>query len=219
MIGIYCIEVAGSGKAYIGSSVDINKRIAEHKRKLKKGTHPNPILSNVIKKYGIDNFKHTIIEETALNILREREQYYIDTLKPYCNVCRVVKKPGIRRSVEEVETILRDYVGGLNRPQVMGKYGMSKNTFIRMVNGHTFKSLNINKELRAEARVKSQKALSDFNKIDKTKYSDKLVREIHKELHSGLSLRKAKKLYSINYSTLFQIRNRQNRFCEILKNT
>lgn len=84
--GIYQIKCNITNKIYIGHSIDIERRWNQHK--YGKG---NLLLRNAIKKYGIENFEFTILEEIDLNsdnikqILFEREQYWFDVEKPYMN--------------------------------------------------------------------------------------------------------------------------------------
>jgi GIY-YIG catalytic domain len=94
-IGIYKVVNLANNKFYIGSSVNLNRRKAEHKyrRKLKRG---NSILRNAVLKYGEDNFKFEILEileygdwatkDYINDSLSCREQYYIDTLNPQYNI-------------------------------------------------------------------------------------------------------------------------------------
>ncbi len=73
MIGIYKITNKINGKCYIGQSVDIERRLNEHKNcKVDK-----PIY-RAFKKYGIDNFTFEILEECSQEELNEKEIYYIN---------------------------------------------------------------------------------------------------------------------------------------------
>ena len=60
IMGIYKIVNTVSGKAYVGQSQNIKKRIAEHFRLLRRGKHSNPRLQNAFNKYGEDSFVWTI---------------------------------------------------------------------------------------------------------------------------------------------------------------
>lgn len=71
MIGIYKITNKVNGKIYIGQSINLNRRISEHKRY----KDPNQIIDQAIKKYGKDNFTFDIIEECQLEELNQRENY------------------------------------------------------------------------------------------------------------------------------------------------
>lgn len=69
--GIYKIECKTSKKIYVGSSIDIIRRIKEHKRKLNLGQHYNPHLQNSYNKYGKDDFIFTSLEEIDYDITRK----------------------------------------------------------------------------------------------------------------------------------------------------
>lgn len=76
--GIYWI-VGPTGKAYIGSSKNVERRLGEHARGLRRGNHGNVHLQNAVNKYGIDAFIFQPIEYCSIAQLIEREQFHIDT--------------------------------------------------------------------------------------------------------------------------------------------
>lgn len=82
--GIYKIVNKINGKFYIGSSENIKKRWARHLYDFKRNSHHNIILQRAWGKYGEPAFSFEVIEETV-NLL-EREQFYIDILKPEYNL-------------------------------------------------------------------------------------------------------------------------------------
>jgi group I intron endonuclease len=84
MKAIYQILNKKNNKFYIGSSNNIENRFRSHKYKLRKNIHHSPILQKSYNKYGKNNFEFRILEETD-NLL-EREQYYLDKLKPKYNI-------------------------------------------------------------------------------------------------------------------------------------
>ena len=87
---------------YIGSSIDYQKRKREHLRALKKGTHHSVFLQNHVNKYGILDLRMDPIEYVeGENNLIEREQFYIDSLNPCFNICRIAgRTTGIRPTAE-----------------------------------------------------------------------------------------------------------------------
>ncbi|MDO8734059.1 MAG: NUMOD3 domain-containing DNA-binding protein, partial [Elusimicrobiota bacterium] len=68
---------------YIGSSNNIPKRLAHHRRILSRNLHFNIHLQRAWNKYGSENFMFVIQETCSQNILIDREQHYID----YLNSC------------------------------------------------------------------------------------------------------------------------------------
>lgn len=99
--GIYRIINSINGKIYIGSAVNIDKRWRDHISLLKKGRHHSRYLQNAWNKYGAYAFEFSIIEECDIPSLIAREQYFIDTLSPDYNVCKVAGSSlGVKRSDE-----------------------------------------------------------------------------------------------------------------------
>ena len=83
--GIYCITNTVNRKRYIGSAVNLSQRKSSHWCRLSKGVHGNNHLQNSFKLYGKDAFVFSILEVCEREKLIEREQYFIDTLKPEYN--------------------------------------------------------------------------------------------------------------------------------------
>lgn len=88
--GIYKIANKVTGEIYIGSSVNINNRFRYHKSKLIKNCHDNDHLQKVFNKYGLENLSFEIIEivNDVTNLIK-LEQYYIDSLNPKYNICKI----------------------------------------------------------------------------------------------------------------------------------
>ena len=84
--GVYKITNNITGDFYIGSSKNIKQRWYSHRDKIFWQQRPGMRLYQAFIKYGLDNFKFEVIEETV--DLKEREQYWIDTLKPSYNNIR-----------------------------------------------------------------------------------------------------------------------------------
>ena len=86
--GIYKITNTVTGKFYIGSAVNIRKRINEHRSELRANTHVNRHLQNAWNKHGADCFEFTALEYCKKERLIEREQFYIDSENPSYNICQ-----------------------------------------------------------------------------------------------------------------------------------
>lgn len=83
--GIYRIVCLVNNKFYIGSAVNIYRRLfstssTAHLINLRKGTHINKHLQNAWNKYKEVSFKFEILELCNKADLLSREQYYLDTL-------------------------------------------------------------------------------------------------------------------------------------------
>lgn len=63
MQGIYTIVNIINGRCYIGSSVDVLRRLSEHISQLGRGAHVNWILQRAYVKYGATAFDLRILEE------------------------------------------------------------------------------------------------------------------------------------------------------------
>lgn len=97
-IGIYKIT-SPSGKIYIGQSTNIENRW-EKGHKYCSGSGKK--LQNSIKKYGWDNHKQEIIEECSIEILLERESYWIEYYNSYKKGLNSSLKGGIQGYKDEL---------------------------------------------------------------------------------------------------------------------
>lgn len=78
--GVYLIRNVVNGRVYVGSSCLVHKRLDAHKSLLNRQKHHNRHLQAAWNKYGASSFSFQLLEETAVALLIQREQYYIDTL-------------------------------------------------------------------------------------------------------------------------------------------
>jgi group I intron endonuclease len=82
--GIYKIVNVINNKIYVGSAKNFKVRWNKHISSLKNNHHHNILLKRAFDKYGIDNLKFEIIEVISdFTILKQKEQYYLDTLYPF----------------------------------------------------------------------------------------------------------------------------------------
>lgn len=101
--GIYKITSEITQKFYIGSSINIGKRWYAHLWRLRNKKHGNKYLQNHVNKYGIEDLKFSVLEiipsnpeghtKEYINALLEKEEYYIETLKPEFNIAPVGYSP------------------------------------------------------------------------------------------------------------------------------
>lgn len=126
MVGIYYIENIINDKIYIGSSSNIEKRIANHRNCLRKQMHTNPRLQNSWDKYGEQAFDFGVVEIVALEDLAIVEQLYIDLLNTTddqvgYNICTLVGRPpslkGKPKSPEHIAKVAASQVGRTYSPE------------------------------------------------------------------------------------------------------
>lgn len=101
--GIYKITNIINDKFYIGSAVNIDKRRNQHLHNLRKGKHPNIHLQRSFDKHGELSFRFEILEHCQTKHLIEKEQYYIDTLKPHYNICQVAGNSTGRKATKDTK--------------------------------------------------------------------------------------------------------------------
>lgn len=76
--GIYRITNIVNYKVYIGSAaLDYKSRFRQHRHLLKHNKHFNNHLQSAYNKYGEENFEFDLIEACGIDIIYERENYYI----------------------------------------------------------------------------------------------------------------------------------------------
>ena len=83
--GVYLIRNTITNDCYIGSSVDVKRRLTRHKCSSEWKNQPNNPMYIDMQTIGKDKFTFEILEECDKSILRVREQYYIKKLKPTYN--------------------------------------------------------------------------------------------------------------------------------------
>jgi group I intron endonuclease len=100
--GVYKIQsIIKPERCYIGSTINIGSRLKTHFKALRNNLHHSNKLQNHYNKYGAEDLQLFILLEcNKENILKE-EQYFINSLRPYFNICRVAGSPlGVKRSEE-----------------------------------------------------------------------------------------------------------------------
>lgn len=83
--GIYRITNIITGDFYIGSSKDVKHRLAVHKCPSSWKKCPNNPMYLDMQKYGVNKFEFQVIAEVEIDSLKEKEQQFIEALKPTYN--------------------------------------------------------------------------------------------------------------------------------------
>ena len=86
---IYKIRNKINNKIYVGSAINFKNRVKVHKHRLRNNIHHSPRLQNSWNKHGGENFLFEVLEICEKDNLINREQYYIDLLNPWFNICKI----------------------------------------------------------------------------------------------------------------------------------
>lgn len=76
-IGVYEILNKSDNKRYIGSSIVIENRRAQHFAYLRGNYHPNKHLQSAFNRYGEENFEFTVLESCDEAVVLDREKHYM----------------------------------------------------------------------------------------------------------------------------------------------
>lgn len=76
--GIYSIHNTVTGKRYIGLSVDVEKRMAQHRYALRRSVHYNEHLQRSFNLYGENSFDFRVLERVSAEMLEIRERAWIE---------------------------------------------------------------------------------------------------------------------------------------------
>ena len=121
--GIYLIRNLKNNKYYVGSSIDIRRRFKEYfnvNHLLRRGKLP---ICAALSKYGYSTFSVEIIEYCDIPILLEREQFYLDLLKPQYNILKIAGSlTGFLHSKEtknKLSYLLKGNINSKNHPNAI----------------------------------------------------------------------------------------------------
>jgi group I intron endonuclease len=100
--GIYTITNLLDGKYYVGSSLDLTKRLISHRTKLKNNNHINKYLQNAWNKYGEANFKFEVVlplPDCCEEIIRAIEHEILE--REFDNTYNIIKT--VNLSEDEIQ--------------------------------------------------------------------------------------------------------------------
>lgn len=92
--GIYKITHKASGKCYVGSSIDVYKRMASHKSNLTRGKHHNTALLQDYSEYGERAFTFEVLTKCAVEELIPTEDQWIESLQAVETGYNLMSKSG-----------------------------------------------------------------------------------------------------------------------------
>lgn len=118
--GVYLWYNKTSGKYYVGSGINLYKRLSKYYQKnyLEYSSHYDLPIVRAITKYGLDNFILVILDYPDKSNIHTSEQYFIDTLLPIYNIRQVAGfrsgKPIVRQPMSEEHKLKLSLKRGIN---------------------------------------------------------------------------------------------------------
>jgi hypothetical protein len=100
--GVYRWVNLNNGKSYIGSSTNLSARFRNYFN-YKHISNPkfNSVIYKALIKYDYPSFRLEILEYCSKEEVLSREQFYLDSINPEYNLCKVAGSPlGVKRSEE-----------------------------------------------------------------------------------------------------------------------
>lgn len=91
--GIYMWTNNINNKKYIGSSVNINRRLLEYFNVNRLQKEKSMPINLALLKYGYSSFSFTVLVYCDKNLLMEKEKYYFDQISPEYNILKIPGSP------------------------------------------------------------------------------------------------------------------------------
>lgn len=154
-VGIYKIQNKINNKVYIGQSKNIYLRWYNHRCDAKTKDYP---LYRSIRKYGIENFSFSIIEECQISELTNKEDYWISFYNSYIpngyNIAKAETHSSNLSIPKKYLDIIEDIENSsLKLQEIASKYNMSISQIGRINNGKAWRLENKNYPLRGHPPI------------------------------------------------------------------
>lgn len=154
---IYKITNLINSKVYIGQTrQSLKDRWYKHCQKQYDKYHFNMPIKQAIFKYGKDNFKIELIEECSIELLNEREIYWIQYYDSYNKGYNCTKggqncatKP-FKLSEQQQIDLINEKIKGASSSQLAAKYKIDKTTVKNIFDRHNIKmphNKNLNEQI------------------------------------------------------------------------
>lgn len=142
--GIYRWINKLNDNTYIGSGLNLSKRLSDYYNQSELKRNPRPIHAALLK-YGYENFRLEILEYCKADELINKEQYYLDLLDPEYNILKFAYS----------------LLGYKHTPENIAKFKLKK---VSQELKDILSSVHLGKEVSQETRDKLSLATSNFKK-------------------------------------------------------
>lgn len=208
--GIYLFLCTLSNNFYIGSALskkfNSNRLYIRFRNHIKHSYLSNSILQKAIKKYGIENFEFHILELCQNDIVRERENFYLNILKPKYNILQYADTSlGYKHTQKTKEKLVLAWTKNPSRKEHITNLNKNKKLPLDVKNKLKQQALNRSQE----TKEKHKKACLLFNQ-KKFGKKNKIINFLtKKELYFNTLLETSKYLNKSYKTVLRYVKNKK----------
>lgn len=178
---------------YVGSATNLYTRINKHKNQLIKNTHYNLKVQRKFNKHL--NLSYEVLEFCEISQLVEREQFYLDTLKPKLNIMSSACRTFNRKISEEHRQItIKRNTDNKHSQETKDKIS------------ETLKGSNLSEKVKSNIS-KGLKELYKTKLNKKAKLTLEQADEIRKRLSLGELIKDLAKEYKVSRIVIYDIRD------------
>ena len=188
--GIYRITNLTNKKFYIGSSLDLGRRFTTYYSFSFIDRRKTSLICKALLKYGYSKFSLEVLEYCSKENLLNREQYYLDLLKPEYNILttagsslgykhkeETIAKFKTRQHTEETKAKIKSWSF---TPEIGEKISISKGTKVIVCDVLTNKNYEYNSIRKVAVGLNAPNSTIRYyamnNKIYKNRYKFKLIK-------------------------------------------
>lgn len=220
--GVY--KIVRDSKVYVGSSKHIIRRWKDHIKLSKRASYIKTMkLNNALKKHDISSFIFSVLEETPINLMREREQFWIDALDSYkLGFNATSSSIGTRDFVwtledkEKISKINRAQAKeikklrtqGISNKELSTRFNLHRTTITRICKGETWEGIKggtLNGQqlkLISENKLNSKDGIKLLEKLKKSKFSIDQIDEIRREHSQGITIKELSRKHKVLPETI-----------------
>jgi len=204
--GIYRWNNLVNNKNYIGSSKCLASRFSVYyfkKAMFNKLSTRRSIIYSALLKHGYDKFSVDILEFCEINVLVEREQYYLDILKPKYNILKAANsKLGSLHSFK-TKALMSLKLKGINNPS----FGKTLSLLVRMKISESNKAFWLKVKFKHEIKPKTPETLSKMS-LRTHGVSIKVFDKSNNLVKTFPTMTSAAKHFGISSNTISRIENK-----------
>lgn len=104
--GIYVLLNLKTNNFYVGSTVNFQRRLAQHLHSFRYGKSCNILMYRDVQKYGIDSMKYLFVQYCNIDELESAENFWMQSLQPTYNIVSTAKRVNIPKESRKNAGIL-----------------------------------------------------------------------------------------------------------------